>query len=91
MVEKELRTEINEIASELEEIRSELSVRLAGIKKKAKLAVLVVVGLIGLKIGLKIAKGVLSLLWKMKSFLLAATLLFVLQLYLSSTRDQSRG
>ncbi|HNY65202.1 MAG TPA: hypothetical protein PKM41_07160 [Deltaproteobacteria bacterium] len=91
MAEKELRTEINEIASELEEIRSELSVRLAGIKKKAKPAVLVVVGLIGLKIGLKIAKGVLSLLWKMKSFLLAATLLFVLQLYLSSTRDQSRG
>jgi hypothetical protein len=91
MAEKELRTEINEIAGELEEIRGELSTRLAGIKKKAKPAALVVVGLIGLKIGLKITKGIFSLLWRMKSFLLAATLLFVLQLYLSSTKEQSRG
>ena len=88
MAEKELRKEIDEITSELEEIRGELNVRLAKIKKLAKPAALAVVGLIGLKIGLKITKGIFSLLWKLKTIFLAATLLFVLQLYLSSKKEK---
>jgi hypothetical protein len=88
MAEKELRKEIKEITSELEEIRGELNVRLAKIKKLAKPAAIAVAGLIGLKIGLKITKGILSLLWKLKSLFLGATLLFVIQLYLSSTKGQ---
>jgi|WetSurMetagenome_2_1015567.scaffolds.fasta_scaffold282414_2 hypothetical protein len=88
MAEKELRKDIDEITSELEEIRGELNIRLARIKKLAKPIGLAVIGVIGLKIGLKILKGVLNLLWRLKSFFLAATLLFVLQLYLSSTKKK---
>lgn len=88
MAEKELRKDIEEIAGELQEIRGELGIRLAKIRKLAKPAVLAVAGLIGLKIGLKITKGIFSLLWKLKTLFLAATLLFVLKLYLSSTKEQ---
>lgn len=88
MAEKELRKEIDEITSELEEVGAELKVRLAKIKKLAKPAALAVVGIIGLKIGLKILKGILSLLWKLKSVILGASLLLVLQLYLASTKEQ---
>jgi hypothetical protein len=91
MAEKELRKEIEELTSELEEIRGELDIRLAKIKKLAKPALLAVAGLIGLKIGLKISKGVLSMLWKLKSLFLAAMLLFVLNLYLSSKKEQRSG
>jgi hypothetical protein len=91
MAEKELRKEIEELTSELEEIRGELNIRLAKIKKLAKPALLAVAGLIGLKIGLKITKGVLSMLWKMKSLILAAMLLVVLKLYLSSLKEQQNG
>lgn len=91
MAEKELRKEIGEITRELEEVGGELGARLAKIKKLAKPAGFAIVGVIALKIGLKISRGILSLLWKLKSFFLGATLLFVLQLYLTSRKENPAG
>jgi hypothetical protein len=88
MAEKELRKEIDEITGELGEIKGELDIRIAKLKKLAKPLGLAIAGVIGLKIGLKIMKGVLGLLWKLKSVFLAAALLFVLQLYVKSKKEK---
>lgn len=76
MAEKELRKELDDIVSELTEISSELRPRLSTFKKIGKPVVLVVAGLIGVKIALRILRATLSLLWR-NMLLIAAILLFV--------------
>lgn len=74
MAEKELNKELDAIVPELVEIKAELQARLALMKKKAKPAVFVFAGLIGLKLGLGITRIVLSLIWRHKLLLAAAAI-----------------
>ena len=75
MVEKKLRKELEGIIQELSEIKEELGHRLAAVKKTAKPVALVLVGLIGLKIALKILRKILSMVWDYKLFLAAIAIL----------------
>lgn len=88
MAEKELRKEIEELASELVEVKGELDARIKSLKKKVKPALLVVLGIIGIRIGLKIAHMLMSLVWKLKSFILAGMIFAALKLYLASNKEQ---
>lgn len=64
MAEKELRRELDDMVRELREIREELKPRLAELMEIGKPVALALAGLIGLKIGLKILRWTLSLLWR---------------------------
>jgi hypothetical protein len=90
MAEKELRKEIEEITSDLEEIKIELEKRFAKMKKMAKPALLVLAGLIGLKIALTIMGIIFKLLWKMKLVIIIALLVVGLKFYLSKSKDGCR-
>jgi chromate transport protein ChrA len=74
MVEKKLRKEIEGIALELMEIKEELGRRLESVKKTVKPVILVLVGIFCLKIALKLLKGILSLAWSLKLYLVVALL-----------------
>jgi hypothetical protein len=64
MVEKELRARIQGTVQELREIKRELDRRYSSLMKTAKPLLLVAGGYFGLKVGLWVLKGVLSLAWK---------------------------
>jgi len=72
MAEKELNKEPGAVVQELVEVKSELQTRLDLIKQKAKPVVLVFAGLIGLKFGLWISRGVFTLIWRHKLLIAAA-------------------
>ncbi len=91
MAEKELRNEIEEITSALEEIKGELEIRFAKMKKMAKPALLVLGGLIGLKIGLAVMGLIFKLLWKMKLVIILALLVVGLKFYLSKSKEVCRN
>ena len=63
MAEKELRMELDGIVGELMEIKEELKPRLAEMKKIGTPVILVLIGLIGTKIGLRIARASVRRLW----------------------------
>ncbi|HPI93367.1 MAG TPA: hypothetical protein PK350_09555 [Deltaproteobacteria bacterium] len=63
MAEKELRMELDGIVGELMEIKEELKPRLAEMKKIGTPVILVLIGLIGTKIGLRIARASVRGLW----------------------------
>jgi hypothetical protein len=88
MAEKELRKEIEEITGELEEIKGELAARFAKMKKLAKPALLVLAGLIGLKIALKVMGILFKILWKMKLVILIAGIVAGMKLYQSQNKQQ---
>ncbi len=88
MAEKELNRRPGDIVQELVDLKAELQARLEIMKKKAKPVVLVVAGLIGIKIGLWITGGVLSLIWRHK--LLLATAAIVGSLWYKSSRQGCR-
>jgi len=64
MAEKKLRKELDDIVRELIEIKGELKPRLNELKKIGTPPALFVVGLIGMKIGLKIGRAVVVRLWR---------------------------
>ncbi len=80
MAEKTLRLELNDMVRELLEIREELKPRLAGLKEIGKPVALVLAGFIGLKIGFKILRWALSLLWR-NLLVIAAVVVFALIRY----------
>lgn len=91
MAEKELRKEIEEIISDLEEIKGELEKRFSRMKKMAKPALMVLAGLIGLKIALSILGIIFRLLWKMKLVIIIALLAVGLKFYTSSSKEGCRA
>jgi len=75
MAEKELRMELDGIVRELIEIRSELKPRIDELKKIGTPVALALAGLIGMKIGFKVSRGMVSLLWRNR-FVIVLLLLF---------------
>ena len=69
MAEKKLRKELDDIVRELIEIKGELKPRLNELKKIGTPPALFVVGLIGMKIGLKIGRAVVVRLWRSRFFI----------------------
>ena len=88
MAEKELRSEINEIVADLLEIKEELGIRLGFLKNKIKPFLFTVLGLIGLKIGLKLMKFFLALLWKLRLLVLAGLIVVAYEVYTAQTKKQ---
>jgi len=86
MVEKKLRKELDAVVLELEEIKEELGRRLSLLKKKAMPAVVILAGVIGVKIVLKILRGTSSLIWRHKLLIF----LILLLIPLSYTMIQSK-
>lgn len=91
MAEKELRNDINELTHELGEIKAELDVRLAGIKKYLKPAAFAVAGIIGLKIAFSLAGFFLNTFWKLKLPLLVVLTALFLKFRPSLPGQQCRG
>jgi hypothetical protein len=88
MAEKKLRQEIEEIVQELVELKSELQHRFESMKKEYKPVALVILGLIGLKIGLKVSRLVLSLLWRHKFFITAVAFLVLYKFNMIQSRKR---
>jgi hypothetical protein len=86
MVEKKLRKELDAVVLELEEIKEELGSRLSLLKKKAMPAVVILAGIIGVKIALKILRGTSSFIWGHKLLIF----LILLLIPLSYTMIQSK-
>jgi hypothetical protein len=86
MDEKKLRKELDAVVLELEEIKEELGTRLTLLKKKAMPAVVILAGVIGVKIALKILRGTSSLIWRHKLLIF----LILLLIPLSYTMIQSK-
>ncbi len=86
MDEKKLRKELDAVVLELEEIKEELGTRLSLLKKKAMPAVVILAGVIGVKIALKILRGTSSLIWRHKLLIF----LILLLIPLSYTMIQSK-
>lgn len=77
MAEKRLNREIDVTVQDLLEVRKELSHRLSPARYWLKKAGIVLLGLIGAKIALKLVGWIFSLLWGSK-LLIAAIMLLVL-------------
>ncbi|HOC76948.1 MAG TPA: hypothetical protein PLP82_06075 [Deltaproteobacteria bacterium] len=90
MAEKELRSELDDLVRELTEIREELKPRLSELMRVGKPVALVLAGLLGVKIGLKITRGVLRLLWGNR-FIVAAVLVFSLVMYNQAKARRTGG
>jgi len=86
MVEKKLRKELDAVVLELEEIKEELGSRLSLLKKKAMPAVVILAGIIGVKIAIRILRGTSSLIWRHKLLIF----LILLLIPLSYTMIQSK-
>ncbi len=91
MAEKELRTDMNEITHELEEIKAELDVRFAGFKKMLKPAAFAVAGIIGLKIAFKLTGFFFALFRKLKLPILVVLVALFLKFRLSQPGRQCSG
>lgn len=76
MAEKELRRELDDIVRELMEIKTELRPRLVELKKIGTPPALFLIGLIGMKIGLKVGRAVMARLWRSR-FLIPILLLII--------------
>lgn len=77
MAEKKLSCEIDETVQDLLEVRKELLHRLSPVRHWFKTAGIVLLGLIGMKITLKLAGWIFSLFWGSK-LLIASIILLVL-------------
>ena len=90
MAEKKLRRELDDMVRELMEVRKELGPRLAELKEIGKPVALALAGLIGLKIGLKILRGILSILWGNR-FVIAAVAVFAFVKYNQVKKRKAGG
>ncbi len=63
MAEKELRQDLQETVNELLEVKADLARRIAPAKEWVKTAALVLLGLIGAKIALKLARFSFRVVW----------------------------
>ncbi len=75
MAEKKLSREIDETVRELLEVRKELLHRLSPVRQWVKASGIVLLGLIGVKITLRLVGSIFSLLWGSK--LLIAAIMFL--------------
>lgn len=76
MAEKKPRVELDDIVRELVELKQELGLRFADLKKKLMPGAVIVLGLIGIKIGFKIMGMFMRFFWDHR-FLIALILLLV--------------
>lgn len=77
MAEKKLSREIDETVQDLLEVRKELLHRLSPVRHWFRTAGLVLLGLVGVKITLKLAGWIFSLLWESKIFIAAIMFLVI--------------
>lgn len=90
MAEKKLRRELDDLVRELMELREELKPRLSELMEVGKPVGLVLAGLIGLKIGLKLLRWTLSLLWRNLP-VMAAVAVFALVRYNQVKKRKAGG
>ena len=86
MAEKELRRDLHETVLELLEVKGELVRRLSPVREWAKTAVLVLAGLIGAKIALKLLRAVLGILWGNMLLIGVILLLILSRKYMAAQR-----
>jgi hypothetical protein len=87
MVEKKLRKELDAVVLELEEIKEELGGRLLLLKKRAMPTLVILAGVIGVKIALRIIRGIPSFLWRHKLLVFLILLLIPLRYSMIQSKE----